>query len=309
MKQEPVIVSGRGGISAKIVAHSAHPFSTGRQLVTLQLKYPRFVHSEFLTHRTFSRNSSSSRAIPVPKMLEQVRNDPAMPIHWGVNQPGMKADVEMSAQEAQIAQTYWREAARRAANMAESLHMIGAHKQIANRILEPYQFMNTIVSFTEGENFFELRDHPDAEPTIRELAVCMKGAIAQSEPDQLRYGQWHLPYVDEDELEDIGLEVAKKASAARCARVSYLTHDGKVPNIEKDLELFERLVGSTPMHASPIEHQATPNPSIYQTFDAYTNEGLEGNFVHWVQYRKLWERSKLLQDADTVSIPVEAESL
>lgn len=311
-------IKGRGGISAKIIAHSRHCTqgspSYAKEIITVQLRYPRFVHSELMTHRVFSRNASSSRAIPVAKMIEQVRNDPAMPIHWGKNQPGMQASEEHNALvewgvyeqvatgEAEVLfrvpnlkltpQEAWIQAALRAAEMAEAMAEAGYHKQVVNRLLEPFQFMNTIVTATEWDNFFELRCHPDAQPEIQELAGCIRQAIDESGPEALEPGQWHLPYVLDVEKSKYPLEDLIKFSAARCARVSYLAHDGKEPSPEKDCELFDRLVGSQPLHASPIEHQATPDTFIFdnRTQTArWKNEKNHGNFKHWVQFRKLWE--------------------
>jgi len=272
--------------------------NTGIRLTTLQLRYPRFIHAEFMTHRVFSRNASSSRAIPVAKVIEQVRTDPAMPIHWGKNQPGMQANDALSGDELYLVQEAWRNAARAAANFASDMASNNAHKQVANRILEPFQFMHVIVTATEWLNFFELRDHEDAEPNIRALAVAMREAMNGSTPNVLHQGDWHTPYVsiEKDMLpitnymlangltgdENAFLDIALKCSAARCARVSYLTHDGQQPDVAKDVELYNRLVGSRPLHASPIEHQATPSLSADEWY---------GNFRGWVQNRKLIEQS------------------
>ena len=262
--------------SAKIIKDSVNV--TGQRLTTLQLVYPRIIHGELLTHRVFSRNSSSSRAIPVAKVIAQVRDNPAMPVHWGKNQPGMQAfqEVEDTAE----AERLWRKAANDAANVAQEMLGLGLHKQIANRLLEPYQWMHTVLSSTEFDNWFALRDHKDAEPNIRYLAQLMRIALDDSTPTLLHHGDWHLPYIKDDE--NLTLEVALKASAARCARVSYLTHDGHTPDVAKDIELFNRLVGSTPKHCSPIEHQATPFNGVF---------GTTGNFTGWTQHRKLWEQA------------------
>lgn len=252
----------------------------GVRLTTMQLRYPRFIHSEFMTHRVFSRNASSSRAIPVAKMIEQVRNDPAMPIHWGKNQPGMQANEELQGDELALVQEGWRSAARAAANFASDMASNNAHKQIANRILEPFQFIHVIVTATEWENFFDLRAHADAQPEIHELAVQMANAMSRSQPRLLDIDEWHLPYVTWTERTRHEVDVCLKLSAARCARVSYLTHDGATPLFEKDMELYERLVGSKPLHASPIEHQATP--MLDETM-------WSGNFRGWLQNRQLVE--------------------
>lgn len=284
-----VEITGNGGITVKMIAYSTHPSKAGCPLITLQLRYPRFIHAEFMTHRVFSRNASSSRAIPVAKMLEQVRDNPAMPVHWGKNQPGMQAHAELEGEAFYNTRSAWRQAAAAAADLAAKMDACGAHKQIANRILEPFQFIGVIVTATEWMNFFELRDHPDAQPEIRELARVMKAVIQQSRPTPLGYGDWHLPYVSESEYRKVGTTVARKLSAARCARVSYLTHDGQTPSVEKDLALFERLVGSEPLHASPIEHQGTPlDPN-----DLYGRASLCGNFRQWVQFRQVFQQGSV----------------
>ena len=270
-------------ITAKVIEDS-RAASTGVRLSTLQLQYPRFIHAEFMTHRVFSRNASSSRAIPVAKVIEQVRNDPAMPIHWGKNQPGMQANEELQGAEREQVIRQWKLAAERAADSANIMNMLGVHKQVANRILEPFQYMHVIVTATEWLNFFELRAHPDAQPEIHALALVMKAAMKESQPKTLKDGEWHLPYVRlEERLRFFGdIELLLKLSAARCARVSYLTHDGKEPSIEKDVELYDRLVGSVPLHASPIEHQATPMGEGSQ--DLWS-----GNFRGWMQHRQIVE--------------------
>lgn len=281
-------------IEAKVIADSSS--QTGARITTLQLKYPRFIHAEFLTHRAFSRNSSSSRAIPVAKMIEQVRNDPAMPIHWGLNQAGMQAESEVSDKEA--AETAWRNSAMLAADCADVLNKLGLHKQVVNRVLEPFQYMHTVVTATEWDNFFELRRHKDAQPEIQVLAEAIYSAIQSSSPKQTDF---HLPYIENGRLEsmaydlkvgsgnDIPLSKAEyaaykhlaKISAARCARVSYLKHDGTNPSEDDDLKLFERLVGSKPLHASPTEHQAT----------ALLRSNLASrNFYGWEQFRVIVEK-------------------
>lgn len=278
-------------ISAKIIKDSVSEY--GIRLTTLQLKYQRFFHSELMTHRTFSRNASSSRAIPVAKMIEQVRTDPAMPIHWGSNKPGMQAGGELTGKALERAKELWLMAAQYAADCADEMQNkdTALHKQVANRILEPFQWIHVIVTATEWNNFFELRIHPDAQPEIHELALQIKAAMDASVPILLKNNEWHLPYVtdiDRSNVRAMNLDssVLRKISAARCARVSYLTHDGQEPDIDKDLALYDRLITMKPAHASPIEHQATPNNSKEYAY-------LQGNFTGWVQFRKLVEHGLL----------------
>ena len=253
--------------SAKIILDSVSP--VGARLTTMQLVYPRFIHSEFMTHRVFSRNAASSRAIPVAKMIEQVRSDPAMPCHWGKNQPGMQAREEV--EDIREAKRLWEIAAWRAADVAESMNALGLHKQVVNRILEPFQWMHTIVTATEWDNFFKLRLHPDADPNIFRLAWVMKEAMDISVSVKRTL---HAPYVNMtlDGLMDMN-DVAM-VSAARCARVSYLNHDGSDPDPVKDFALAETLKDSG--HASPFEHVAYPDEFA---------DGQNANFHGWKSFR------------------------
>lgn len=270
-------------ISARIIADSVGPY--GNRVTTMELRYPRFIHAEFMTHRVFSRNASSSRAIPVKKLINDVIGDPAMPIHWGKNQKGMQANEELSDFDKRLAKQRWLWARDYAVQQAIALDAIGAHKQVVNRVLEPFSHITVTVTATEWTNFFTLRCHEDAQPEIRVLADAMYAAMQDSTPRELGAGEWHLPYVREEEFRDYTLPISTliKLSVARCARTSYLTHDKKEPKLEQDLELYERLVGSEPLHASPAEHQCRPDVKIGA---GWMNPELHGNLVGWVQYRK-----------------------
>lgn len=262
---------------AKIILDSVSP--AGKRLITMELTYPRFIHAEFMTHRMFSRNAASSRAIPTRKMIKMVEENPAMPIYWGKNMKGMAAREEIDKGKVPVAEELWLKARDEAVAYAKALYELKMHKQVVNRILEPWKFITVICTATEWSNFFALRDHSDAQPEISHLARLMREAQDASTP---RRKLWHLPYVDGYDLPDVitaaEFEDWKKISVARCARVSYLTHDGK-RDIEKDLVLHERLLtGSGHGHWSPFEHVAV----------AHRNpEMRSGNFVGWTQYRKL----------------------
>lgn len=282
------------GIYAKVIEDSIS--ESGKRITTLQVRFHRFVLSEFNTHRVFSRNFSSSRAIPTKKLLEQVRNDPAMPVHWGKNQPGMQANEELDSLTIRSTKASWIAAANEAASRAAILAEIGVHKQIVNRLIEPFLWANGIVTSTEWDNWDALRDHDDAQPEIHELAIRMREARNGSTPRLLKFGEWHLPYISEDERNDQFFKIPanrnmlQKISAARCCRVSYLKHDGQVPDVNDDLALFQRLAGAVPRHLSPLEHQATPietDPSLRSHLDAYGNM-FSGNLKGWLQYRNLF---------------------
>lgn len=293
---------------AKIIKDSISP--AGVRLVTMELTYPRFIHPEFMTHRSFARNASSSRAIPISNLVEDAINNPAGPISWGANQPGMQAARELMGAGLIIAQDAWLKARDAAVEQARILANVGAHKQIVNRLLEPFTHIRVVVTATEWSNFFALRRHPDAQPEMKYLADLMWEAMQASKPALRQPGQWHLPYIEEedwdnaltspDETLDTDPEAIKtllKISTARCARVSYRLHDGAPSTIEKDLALYDRLVGANPKHASPAEHQATPDQEKYSVVNDlaetridppnWRNPHLHGPFVGWVQHRKL----------------------
>lgn len=292
-------------ISAQIVADSISP--TGKRITTMQLRYPRFIHAEAKTHRVIriddaeyeflqeigfmddenlSRNASSSRAVPVQKMIQDVIDDPAMPVAWGSNKPGMQAGEELAHWP--IVKEVWLEARDAAVEFANEMMNLNAHKQIVNRLLEPFGHISVVVTATEWGNFFDLRCHEAADPTMRALAEAMRKAMDASVPVELFMGEWHLPYIPSHfvthptMLRDMDYwRVLAMISAARCARVSYLNHDGTSPDIEKDMALATMLRDMK--HMSPFEHQARV------TGDEGT--ALWGNLVGWDQFRKMIELS------------------
>lgn len=258
--------------SARVLCDSVNP--VGCRLTTFELTYPRFIHAEFMTHREFSRNASSSRAIPIRKMMRQVLEDPAAPIFWGANQKGMQADQELSGWRQALARRLWYGSRGAAVGVAWLANKIGLHKQIANRVLEPWMWITVICSSTSFENFFHLRDAPDAQPEIRYLAQLMRTAYDASVPRALPVGAWHLPLIQDDEWDE-PLPLLVKVSVGRCARVSYLTHDGRRDRRE-DVALHDRLAHSG--HWSPFEHVAV----------AWDVDTRVGNFEGFGQYRKVF---------------------
>ena len=261
------------GFSARVLTDSVSP--AGIRLTTLEVRFPRFVLSEFNTHRQLSRNSSSSRAVPTKKMIERVLENPAMPVEWGVNKPGMSASEALTDAQAQEAKAEWLRARDSAVEHVRHLQGFNVHKQVVNRILEPFMWHTVIVTASEWENFYALRCAPNAQPEIRVAAELMRDAMAASTPRPVAIGEWHLPLVQDDER-GMQIEELKKISAARCARVSYLTHDG-ARDIAKDIELCERLRADR--HLSPFEHVATPSGDA----------AFHANFRGWVQMRKAIE--------------------
>ena len=282
---------------AKVIADSIS--TDGIRLTTMELSYPRFIHSEFMTHRMFSRNASSSRAIPIEKMIKQVEEDPAMPVHWGKNQPGMQAIQRLREMEMQHCESEWHDAAENSIKSAKYLASQGLHKQIVNRLLEPFQWIKVIVTATEWDNFFKLRLAHDAQPEVQELARCMKKAMDESTPKILSPGEWHLPYVTEEERSTLDIEVLPKISGRRCARISYLNHDKSNPDVKADIARADELIAVE--HLSPFEHQATPMKyTHYRECEQKWEKGVthtdrisrqwSGNFRGFIQYRQLLEQ-------------------
>lgn len=277
------------GITATVIKDSYN--TSGTRLTTFELEYPRFVHSELMTHRMLSKNCASSRAIPIQRINELVYSDPAMPVWWGQNQAGMSAKEELTGSKLDAAQTMWVFGSKMAVELSKQLHMIGLHKQITNRVTEPWQTMKTVISGTEWANFLWLRDHEDAQPEIAELARKMSVEFNNSTPLLLTPGQWHLPYVDD---ENIDVELGKKISASCCAQVSYRRLDD---SLEKALDIYDKLIGMSRKHASPFEHQATPMDLVvgadeWQAGVTHVDRNYEmwsGNFKHWIQHRQLIE--------------------
>lgn len=265
--------------SAKIVADSVS--KSGHRVTTMEVTFPRMVLAEFNTHRMLSKNSASSRAIPIAKQLDRIKSEPVLPVYWGANQSGMQAFAELDESAQKAAKTEWLSARDDAVRHAEKLLEIGLHKQLVNRILEPFMWHTVIVTGTEWSNFFALRANEMAQPEIRTIAEMMRDAYENSEPKQLRNDEWHMPLIQPEEFDGTfeKTDDARKISAARCARVSYLTHDGK-RDLEADLTLYTRLTSGG--HMSPLEHVARP-----MTDDELHEEEFRGNFRGWVQLRKL----------------------
>jgi thymidylate synthase ThyX len=270
--------------STRVLKDSLAP--CGKRLTTWELTYPRFVHAELMTHRLFSRNSASSRAIPTEKLMARIREDPALPQWWGKNQSGMQANEELDGAARAEAERLWLAARDQMLAAAEQLGKVGLHKQLANRLIEPWMFITVLVSATEYSNWFHLRNHRMAQPEIAWVAKAMWQQYNEQQPRSMSTGEWHLPLFDEA-LEgplDCGVAVvrAKKISTGRCARVSYLTHEG-VRDPDKDVELHDRLCAGPqtgePGHWSPFEHVAK----------ALSEPRRSGNFFGWSQYRKEFE--------------------
>ena len=372
-------------INAQIIADSINTF--GNRITTMLLTYPRFIHSELMTHRMFSRNSASSRAIPFEKMVKMVEEDPFIPIAWQKSHKGMQGTEYLTRNEAKIAELRWLQAKVDAIHRAQMLNLAGVTKQLCNRLLEPFMWHTTLCTFTESENFFDLRcpkylydyendpiyfkskkdwvnyynesqdykeNHKEftrvenltnlewlsintsqAEIHIQSLAEAMWDAMNESKPKQLQAGEWHIPFGDNVKGEDIinfhyklnsipkdnavivnSNNYRVKIATARCARLSYMTHDGEI-DYAKDISLHDQLLNDN--HMSPFEHcaRAMSDDEYYQSYngtDLYSfeqygiNNEIESymiecsrdkndksfgwcrNFRGWISYRSLIDK-------------------
>lgn len=296
--------------TAKIILDSISP--DGIRLTTMQLRYPRMVHADFMTHRLFSRNGRSSRAVPFATL---VKEKPYTPFFM-LNQPGMVAAEEMTIADRRKAELIWNRAAYECQKAAQELAELKVHKQWVNRMLEWFGYIDVLVTATDWNNFFALRDEAGAQPEIQELARAMKEAMDGSTPTLLDPGlnQWHMPYIDyeadfiliKEELKDVNPEeideILLKVSVARCARLTIKPFDGNA-SIERELERYKLLMESRPVHASPAEHIAIPDTlNPYMADESlvfynsagnkvypcrWNNEHEHGNFVGWRQFRKM----------------------
>jgi len=264
----------RGHISAKVIEDSINVY-TNTRLTTLVIECHRYIWAEFMTHRVFSRNASSSRAIPISTQIEKVERYPMYPIEWGQNKPGMQAGEPLTRADQTEAEDTWGLALQDAIKHARRLKEIGVHKQIVNRLLEPFSSITAIVTATDWDNFFQLRISPLAQPEIRVLAEKMLAAMGDSQPKKLAANAWHLPFVTDEERMIYNHTDLCMISAARCARVSYLNHDGMAPDPAKDFSLAAKLFSDK--HASVFEHQACPTPTTSR----------HRNFQDWYPHRAM----------------------
>ena len=314
-------------IQAKIIADSLN--LQGDRLTTMVLTYPRIIHSEVMTHRMFSRNSASSRAIPFEKMVKSVQENPFIPIAWQKDHKGMQGteyftekDLPMNIEHDWF-ERRWLQARDYALEQAIILNKGGLTKQLCNRLLEPFMWHTVIItSGKEGlENFFNLRNHKAAEIHIQELAKRMLEVYNESTPKQLQAGEWHIPFGDNidtiklDSVFKVGkgpmnrLEAKIQIATARCARVSYTVvgEENKEPNYENDIKLHDKLLESG--HFSPFEHCAkamsdeeyksfikgqfivTHSEPDYEDLGEFSNssKGWCNNFRGFIQYRYLIE--------------------
>jgi hypothetical protein len=270
----------------KIIADSWYNRRDAR-ITTYQLYLPRFLLAEINTHGVLAKSAASSRAIPVSKCIEQVRDTPFKPDSFGLNKKGMQASEQLTPEDQAQAEFIWDAAIADAARHAEQLSKLSVHKQHANRVIETYRYVYQVVTATEWDNFFKLRNHEDAQPEFRELAEMMQEAMQDSLPNHTPY---HLPYVtDQDCLDVPDMNTLYKVSSARCARVSYKLHDGSVPNLFADLELYNSLANAG--HMSPMDHPALADDIVtkFSGEQYWAEPGLQRRFWGWKPHRAIYE--------------------
>jgi thymidylate synthase ThyX len=261
---------------AKIIKDSQH-FNGGR-LTTMELKIPTCVLAQFNTHRAFSRNAASMRAIPTKRIISSTLADPYQP-EWLSNKAGMQGGEPIK--HPRLARMIWTLALYVAAGFTYIMARFGLHKQVVNRLLSPWSYTKVVVTGTDAgwANFLALRADPHADPAIQHVAQGAAFALANSVPTVLNLGEWHLPYWGDVKPRGKGGKQGIVQSIARCARVSYATFEtpGVESTLDADEDLYDKLLGSDPKHASPAEHQACAVLS--------TDQG--GNLgPGWMQYRK-----------------------
>lgn len=311
-------------ISALVVADSVG--LKAPRLTTLLLRYPLIIHAELMTHRVFSRNAASMRAIPIERMIKEISTDPFVPMVWLKNQPGMQGYEELEPSTAEAAKAEWLRGLQLALGQVNRLRALGVHKQIVNRVLMPYAHITVLVTSTYWSNFFALRDHPAAEPHMRYLAQQMLWAMEGSKPKALAYGDWHMPFVGSEDwaairethpyvselperqhvahrgsdpsdaaiITQARMYAALRLSVARCASTSYRTVDGYEMTAERAQAVYDKMLGDSPIHASPAEHQAQVDQWVSHHWAA---PHLRGNFAPgWRQFRKTLEHEAQMED-------------
>ena len=301
--QIPKGYEGKGGIRAAVLAKS---IANGITITTFLIDFPRFILAELNTHRAISKNGASSRAIPVAQQIKRVQDNPVVPIHFGLNQAGMSADTEVDENTKSKGLYEWLFNANRSVVGAQILQGMGVHKQVVNRIMEPYSFMRMVVTATEWDNFFWLRLHKDADPHIAELARVMLHAYQQTPAVVLTEDCWHTPFFAQgfwspivENAHGITAQEAIEHSMSCCAQTSYRKLD---MSTEKTEAIVERLFNGERCHASPSEHIARPmrkakaSPHIFLsdltsrasfgTHVDYLGNLWSNNFKGWHQYRQ-----------------------
>lgn len=265
--------------TAKVIAKSLG--NAGAVITTFEVYAPRFLLAEINTHGVLSRSAASSRAIPLSRRIAMVESEGFVPETFTKNKKGMSADEDLSPEADAHAKDIWLTARDMMVGQARELEALGAHKQQANRLLEPFAYVHAVITGTEWDNFYKLRVSPHAQPEFRELAGLMQMAQDWAKPKASMY---HLPYTDNcDPM--LPLEKLFYVSAARCARVSYRTFDGVFSTVDDDIKLCNRLLADG--HMSPFAHPATADLVVLgENGDRYWNAPKKHKqYWGWIPYR------------------------
>jgi len=292
MQTSNLVYSHPGQPQMQVEVILASASNTGSlPIYTIRMRYPRPIHGEIMTHRVFGRNARSSRAVPVLTMLNEVQNTPYVPWHWLKNKRGMQGTERLTPEEEQKAIQIWLTARDRAVESVIELFDpdgLNIHKQNPNRLLEPFSWIDTLITATQWQNFLWLRQHHAAEPHLQDLANLVADAMQYCTVQHLEFGEWHLPYISEEEKRLYHTDVLKKLSAARCARISYKPFNGE-SSVVAELDRYNLLVTDERVHASPLEHQASPDryDPDYPNTQQWEALAFHGNLTGWIQARKL----------------------
>lgn len=262
-------------IEVNLITYS-EAVDTQKRLATFVLKIPKFLWGHIISHRALSRNSASSRAIPAKWIRKNVLQNPFLPVYFGENKPGMQSGNALKGVKLWTAKKIWLWSRYVPVFFHYLGEKIGIHKEVVNRLIEPWLMVDIIITATEWSNFISLRANEAAQPEIQYVAEQINNLLNKQFPTKLQTGDWHIPFILEKE-KDLDIETKKKVSAARCARVSYSLFNGKTSDIDSDLRLCEKLSSSG--HWSPFEHVA----------QALDKKERIGNLIGWKQYRKEFE--------------------
>lgn len=287
----------------------AQSIANNQAITTVELTFPRFILAEVNTHRVFSRNSASSRAIPTEKIIKRVLEEPFVPETFNKRVKGMGVGEPLSVGDAALANNIWVGSSMASVTDAEHLLKLDIDKSRINRLLEPFMWHTAIITSTEWDNFFALRDHEAAQPEFQKIAHMLYEAMLDSDPLELEEDEWHLPLIDYgDEFieakETKHWEYWAWVSAGRCARSSYdKIHDPE--SQDASYSRGEKLKAAG--HMSPFEHQARPFSEAELAWVNHSQwllrgnapteaaaklvDSLEfsGNFRRWHQFRKQFE--------------------
>jgi hypothetical protein len=315
-----------------VIADSLTNAAAAPRLSTYIVRYPRYVHAEALRHRVISRNAASSRARSVKSTLREVMTNPVIPL-FTVNQKGMggkfaspeirealikewllardkdvtsvlsmlinpsiregKTDTEVANDYEALLADYYANGYDTEGNPKAGY--LSAHKQQFNRIIEAYSVFEEVITASYWDNFLSLRDHEDAQPEIRAVAVLVKAALDRSTPVKR---ELHLPFIAEADYpaSDADWETTVKPvflrSSAEAAQISYNDKSSSSKSTAT-AELGARLFESR--HLSPFEHPAIASGHYFDVLRTAESEHLEpdatklvSNFSDsWVQLRPI----------------------